>query len=40
LSFIERKPTSEDARHEQIMSRLEALAREIGEMKKVSHEGK
>jgi uncharacterized membrane protein YcaP (DUF421 family) len=39
LSFIERKPTSEDDRHAQIIRRLEGLAREIGELKKVRHEG-
>jgi uncharacterized membrane protein YcaP (DUF421 family) len=33
LSFIERKPTSEDERHAQIIRRLDGLAREIGELK-------
>jgi uncharacterized membrane protein YcaP (DUF421 family) len=37
LSFIERKPSSEDRRHAQIINRLEALSREIGEMKKARH---
>jgi uncharacterized membrane protein YcaP (DUF421 family) len=33
LSFIERKPSSEDDRHAQLVNRLDRLLREIGEMK-------
>jgi uncharacterized membrane protein YcaP (DUF421 family) len=35
LSFIERKPSSEDERHMQLLRRMERLSNEIAELKKV-----